>query len=283
MSVIFVIFNLLAMNQIGRVVNTIYQGGSGGLVLHTICAVIFSAITIWALKVSLKEKTTLPKMFGYIFFFVGLVLLTTVRGSEDWIYTLCSCLGLLGDGCLIMYNRKPEEKPAPVQQEAPKTAEEARPVVDQTVSEMDSMDDSSSSRLFKLFMRAENCPTAKKNPQFVQTLRESYTLYEELQKRDVKMSENLQDEMEKLLTDYLDLDDDTIQTERTAETIGKIEEGFGLIHEALHNMYDRQFQSQQFDIETDVKALEMQLRQEGLLDSDFVMKKSEEVEEDPED
>lgn len=270
MSVIFVIFNLLALNQIGRVADTIYQGGSGGLVLHTICAVIFTAITLWALKVSLREKTTLPKWFGWIFFCLGLVLMTTVRGSEDWIYTLCNCLGLLGDGCLILYNRKPERQPQPVQQ-APAQPQKAEPVEVQA----EEKEDPGVSRLFKLFLQVENCPTAKKNPEFVQTLRESYTLYDELNKREVRMNENLEDEMEKLLTDYLDLDDDMIQTEQTAETVQKIEEGFGLIHEALHNMYDRQFQSQQFDIETDVKALEMQLRQEGLLDSDFVMKKTD--------
>lgn len=125
--------------------------------------------------------------------------------------------------------------------------------------------------LSDLFQRVLSLASVRANQPFFDTLSKSQGLYRDLQGKGVQISELLTEQLEKLLLEYLDLDDDPVQTEKTIELKRKIQDAFVPICQVLEKLYDQYITSRQYDIETDIESFEMKLRMDGLLDSDFSM------------
>lgn len=122
-----------------------------------------------------------------------------------------------------------------------------------------------------LLQRVMSLSSVRGNQVFFDMLNKTQCLYRDLQEKGVQISELLTEQMEKLLLEYLDLDDDPVQTEKTIELKRKIQDAFGPISQVLEKLYDQYITSRQYDIETDIESFEMKLRMDGLLDSDFSM------------
>lgn len=81
---------------------------------------------------------------------------------------------------------------------------------------------------------------------------------------------NLLDEhLRKLLLQYADLQRQETRTEREEGMIATISEGLDTVQEALENLYDRVVNRKAIEIESEIEAMEMKLRADGLLDSEF--------------
>lgn len=167
------------------------------------------------------------------------------------------------------------ERPEPKVRQIPKKIEETPemvPVLQLQHTEIHEQ----KSRTFEtglsgLFRRVLALASVRSNQAFYETLSKTHALYHDLQGKGVHVSELLTDQMRKLLIEYLDLDDDPVQTEKTIEVKRQVQEAFTPICQVLEKLYDQYISSRQMDLETDVQSLEMKLRMDGLLDSDFQM------------
>lgn len=255
-----------AVAAIGQTLNDLFQGN-----FVTIPVVAVTALLAWlAIRQAIRKPINVPKYVQYIgwglicfgitgFFvdFTDLVMITTALG-------ICAA-GLV----LILYSRYssaifsngrlPEKEPPRAITEEPGRAEE--PPVKQDLK--------------SLFDQAIRCSSSRANPDFRTLLTKTRDLYFDLQEKEISINAVLTEQIEKLLTMYLDLDNDPVQTQKTNELKSKVRQAFETIYEALENLYDKQRSSDQLDLETDLVSLEMLLRQQGLLDSDFELNTNE--------
>lgn len=199
-----------------------------------------------------------------IFRTVGLILI--VIGLVGWMVDIKSfdsfCVGLgfmTGGFWNIFFTR--EKNPAPKRVKEPRTV--PTPVLSREVHKNPKRETEA------LIQEVSSLNSVRGNSKFRETLDHTGGLYRDLKDKGVHVNEVLTDQTDKLLETYLDLDDDPVQTQKTKEMKGQIENSFSTIDQALENLHDRHTESRQMDLETDIQVMEMKLRMEGLLDSDF--------------
>lgn len=79
----------------------------------------------------------------------------------------------------------------------------------------------------------------------------------------------LDEHLRKLLLQYAELAGQQTRTDREEGMIATISDGLDMVQEALENLYDRLVNQKAIEIESEIEAMEMKLRADGLLDSDF--------------
>lgn len=79
----------------------------------------------------------------------------------------------------------------------------------------------------------------------------------------------LDEHLRKLLLQYADLQQQVTRTDREEGMIATISDGLGTVQEALENLYDRLVNRKAIEIESEIEAMEMKLRADGLLGSEF--------------
>lgn len=84
-----------------------------------------------------------------------------------------------------------------------------------------------------------------------------------------KIPKILDEHLRKLLLQYADLKQQETRTEREEGMIATISDGLDTVQEALENLYDRLVNRKAIEIESEIEAMEMKLRADGLLDSEF--------------
>lgn len=255
-----------AVASIGQVIVDLFQGD---FVVIPIFAVI--AVLAWlAIRQALRKPIRVPKFVQYIGW--GLICFGITGFFVDFtdLVMISTALGFCAAGLmLILYTRYssaifadgrlPEKEP-------PRAITEEPAVTPEPSGEQD---------LRTLFDQTIRCSSSRSNPEFRTLLTRTRDLYFDLQEKEIPINAVLTEQIEKLLIMYLDLDNDPVQTQKTAELKSKVHQAFETIYEALENLYDKQRSSDQLDLETDLVSLEMLLRQQGLLDSDFELNTNE--------
>lgn len=255
-----VLMTACAISYIGQIIVGLRQGNFVTIPVFVVLVILAGL----AARQSIRKPAKIPKWvqyIGWLLVAVGFYGFFTDLGDLETIFTaIGTCVaGLMLVLCvrygytMTSQGRLPEKKTPQAIPESPK------PVSEKVKT----------SSLKALFDQAIRCPSARENPDFRNLLTRTRDLYFDLKKKEIPISAVLTGQIEKLLTVYLDLDDDPVQTQKTVEVKRKIEGGFETIYEALENLYDKSRTSDQIDLETDLVSLEMLLRQDGLLDSDF--------------
>lgn len=249
-----------AVACIGQMIQGIMQGN-----LVSIPVFVGIVILAWlSVRQTIRKPSRALKFVQYIGWFLAFIGICGLFTDFGDLTSIFSGIGVCIMGLmLVLYSRYgssilfqgrlPEKKTPQSIPESPK------PVSEKVKT----------NSLKMLFDQAIRCPSARENPDFRNLLTRTRDLYFDLKQKEIPISAVLTGQIEKLLTVYLDLDDDPVQTQKTAELKLKIEDGFDTIYEALENLYDKSRTSDQIDLETDLVSLEMLLRQNGLLDSDF--------------
>lgn len=112
---------------------------------------------------------------------------------------------------------------------------------------------------------------AKNNVEFINTLNASIITLIELERSNYTINSYLLNQMIKLADIYFDLDRKLVITEKSEQLIKKVMQSFEMIASALVEMYDRSFEEESYFIESEIKTLELKLKTEGLLPSEFTM------------
>lgn len=121
--------------------------------------------------------------------------------------------------------------------------------------------------------QAKRTNTAIQNPVFLDDLIHSESYLKGIQENDYSMNSYILNQINEMLDIYLDLQSQYVQTRKTHELLLKVMNAFGMIANSLETIYDKSFEDKAYSIETDIKTLELKLRSEGLLGSDFDLKK----------
>lgn len=242
-----------------------WNGLQSGDISSLIWLAVFGMIAYWCLGKAVEKEKTLPRPLQFLgwFFVAGGVcyFISNLGDFED----ICFSIGCVVMGLCIVYfarlRKKPEKK---VSQPPVLTA-------DKSAATLPKAEEGLSSLIRKVWA----CPGARSNPAFRSLLTEISGLYEDLSAKGVHIPQTLTEHLTKLLEAYLDLDDDPVKTDTTFKMQNQIEDGIATIHDALKKLYDKYLSASQMDLESDITAVEMKLRQDGLLDSDFQMNRDE--------
>lgn len=222
--------------------------------------VLFGLGTGILIRSMIHSQKTVPPVFrliGWILILIGLVGWST--DFKDF-SNFCFGMGFVTGGFWsIHFARKKNTTPKRVSSAKPVPVPSSRKTVWKP----------SKSGTTALLREVSSLESVKGKPQFRETLDHTNGLYQDLKDKGVHVSGVLTDQTDKLLETYLDLDDDPVQTKKTQEMKGQIENSFTTIDQALENLHDRHTESRQMELETDIQVMEMKLRMEGLLDSDF--------------
>lgn len=238
-----------------------------GDIAPLITLAIFGMIAYWCLGKAVEKKKTLPRplqilgwffVIGGVCFFIG-----DFQDLED----ICFSIGCVVMGLCIVYFARLRQKPEK------RISEPSKPPLmpEKAVPALPKTDDGLSQLIHKVWA----CPSARNNPAFRSLLTETGGLYEDLSAKGVHIPQTLTEHLTKLLEAYLDLDDDPVKTDTTFKVQEQVEGGVATIHDALKKLYDKYLSASQMDLESDITAVEMKLRQDGLLDSDFQLNRED--------
>lgn len=204
---------------------------------------------------------------GVIFVFISLILCS---GLDEHMYLadlLVAASFLIPGLLLYSYNKEPK-KAIDHQTKKVESISEPKNELEFEVKRLSKID------LLILKLRALLFTNhAQNNESFKQHINTSILVLIELQNENFDISPFLVNEIMNLIEIYQELDSKIIQTERSEELISKLINSFELITKALVTSYDRSFEEKAFIIESNLKSLELKLKSEGLMPSDFEIKK----------
>lgn len=111
----------------------------------------------------------------------------------------------------------------------------------------------------------------QENPEFSSNLRDSRDFIIETVKKsgETAVGKQLMTTISNLLSIYLDTADNAIQTDQTQKNLLQIENAFVEVRKALASLYDKTYSSENIDLSAEITAMNMMLKQDGLLGSDF--------------
>lgn len=113
------------------------------------------------------------------------------------------------------------------------------------------------------------CAGSRGDLEFQSLLQKTADRSDDLIIKNIPVPEVLREHYRTLLITYLELDDETVQTRETDELRERLRSGFETIYETLGNFQDRKVVRNRKKREAEMQAMEMKLRQNGLLDSDL--------------
>ncbi|MGI6109667.1 MAG: hypothetical protein ACOYB8_07495 [Eubacteriaceae bacterium] len=213
-------------------------------------------------------------IFGIVIAAVGiLALLGSGDGENSLAVDLSISVCVAASGIyLAWYSRGGGFYRAKKGKKAPKPVRQERPVIAAVPKKAPQTADSIGQTI-DLIQKLLEDRQISLNSSFADNLKESKDCLIEIRQQDSgAVSENLLSTIRSLVTAYTDIADNQIQTEVTRGTAEEIETAFVKITTALHNIYDKKNAATAMDISSDISAMDMMLRQQGLLDSDFKKK-----------
>lgn len=101
---------------------------------------------------------------------------------------------------------------------------------------------------------------------FRKSLKKCLLFLNEIKEANLLISKAILREINGLLTEYIDISNNTIQNKETYEIKNNIEEGFKLIEEALDSVYVKGLNSKKSEIEATINALEMKFKIDGIIE-----------------
>lgn len=252
--------------------NLLVNGASGGITFSLMYALFLFLLGTRLVAKGFRSEHSGTFFGQYIGTFLLLIALFNcfVSISHMTIYSLMRVAAYLIPGILIStYNKidtehqKKEhfgyhiEKPFICELQAPIEISE----VDQTIIKIN---------------QAKRTNTAIQHPIFLEDLMHSEAFLKGIQENDYTINSYILKQINELLDIYLDLQSQYIRTEKTQDLLLKVMNAFGMVSQSLETIYDKSFEDKAFSIESDIKTLELKLRSEGLLGSDFDLKNKEE-------
>lgn len=118
-------------------------------------------------------------------------------------------------------------------------------------------------------LRARLTKTAQHDKLFTSNLIYSQIYLTELERQGFEVNEYIIKQIDELLDVYFELERLPIRTTQAQELLNKVVNSFSMIAQSLETMYDDHFHNKAYQIESDIQTLEMKLKAEGLIDSDF--------------
>lgn len=217
------------------------------------------------------RRSFFGQYFGTVLLIVALINCLAAI-SHLSIYSILQVAAYLVPGLLIsFYNKEDEDEDDSLSSLKGYYIYEEIPAVNEIIEE-EPEELSETDLILRNLDKAQKTSTAIQNPIFLDNLIKSENFLKGIIDNGYEMNTFVLKQIEELLVIYLDLQGQTIQTEKTQTLLYKVMDSFGMISKSLETMYDNSFSDKAFSIESDIKTLELKLKAEGLLGSDFDMK-----------
>lgn len=201
------------------------------------------------------------RVWGWILIAIGVIGYLGSFDTGSSIDSFCVACGFVFSGVMLLegFSKK-------VKKTAPKPAQPARPVPQPQPVKL-----SLSEQVIALIDQTLSLPRVKENPEFSSNLRDSRDFIIETVKKsgETAVGKQLMTTISNLLSIYLDTADNAIQTDQTQKNLLQIENAFVEVRKALASLYDKTYSSENIDLSAEITAMNMMLKQDGLLGSDF--------------